>query len=306
MVRLRQVYTVLGTFGVAAGIGFVMQNESIAGSQYNADESALWASIDQASVAQVASVNGVNVTGSTEMDRHAVVAAYSTQLDGTEMSIGRDCAIRSTATVQAAALVYLAVDAPCRPETELTIHHQGMVFSAITDTKGRVALEVPALAEDALFITAFESGEGAMATAHVPEVSQFHRVVLQWQGRSEVGLHALENGAGYWQDGHVRAEAPRSAVAAVDGTGGFITRLGDMATSAGYQAEVYTLSSDQSDVRLTVEARVTERNCGHSMAVQAFEAGRTEGLERRLLNVTMPDCDFVGENLILKKMLTDL
>ncbi|MFQ6550921.1 hypothetical protein AAD018_001080 [Aestuariibius insulae] len=306
MVRLRQVSTVLGTFGVAAAIGFIMQNESITGSRYNADESALWASIDQAGVAQVASVNGVDVIGQSDLDRPAIVAAYSTQLDGTEMSIGRDCAIRSTASVQAAALVYLSVEAPCRPQTELTVHHQGMVFSAVTDTKGRVALEVPALAEDALFITAFESGEGAMATAHVPEFSDFHRVVLQWQGHREVGLHALENGAGYWQDGHVRAEAPRDAVVAMDGTGGFITRLGDASLKAGYQAEIYTLPLAQSDVRLTVEARVTERNCGHSIAVQAFQAGQTEGLERRLLNVTMPDCDFIGENLILKRMLTDI
>lgn len=56
------------------------------------------------------------------------------------------------------------------------------MFTILTDAAGTTDILVPAMAQDAFFIAAFESGDGAITSAEVPELANFDRAALQWQG----------------------------------------------------------------------------------------------------------------------------
>ncbi|GGL55613.1 hypothetical protein [Wenxinia marina] len=218
------------------------------------------------------------------------------------------CEIDMRATAAPAAMVTLAVSAPCHPQSELTIHHQGMIFSAMTGDDGTVSLSVPALSENAIFIAEIE-GDGAAASTDVPDLATFERAVLQWQGTSGLGLHALEDGAGYGQPGHVSATTARGAEAALTGTGGFVTALGDAAVPDAYHAEIYTypaaMTADH-DVILNVEAVVLPDNCGRPIAAQTIQIAPGVPPTAHDLTMTLPGCEAVGEYLVLSNMLRDL
>ena len=65
---------------------------------------------------------------------------------------GQDCEILFGAETAAAATVNLTLYAPCQPEAQVSIHHQGMIFTLVTSESGVARATVPALAESALFM----------------------------------------------------------------------------------------------------------------------------------------------------------
>ena len=48
--------------------------------------------------------------------------------------------------------------------------------------KATLNSQAPRLLKMAVFIAAFDSGEGAVATLSTPEVADYDRAVLQWSG----------------------------------------------------------------------------------------------------------------------------
>jgi len=221
-----------------------------------------------------------------------------------------DCAVDLRATPAPAGLVQLALSAPCAPLAQVTIHHQGMMFSALTDPEGAVQVTVPALAEQALFIADVRGGGGAVALVDVPEVAGLDRAVLQWQGDIGLDLHAREFGADYGSAGHVWSAAPRDAQLALAAGEGFLLQLGEPAADQPLMAQVYTfpraLAHQDGDVVLTVEAEVGTNNCGQEIAAQSIQIA--PGAEPTAIDLTLalPGCDAVGEMLVLSGMLTDL
>lgn len=217
------------------------------------------------------------------------------------------CKVSLGAETGAAAMVTLTLAAPCAPKTAVTIHHQGMMFTIMTDAEGSAQIDVPALAEVSVFLAAFDNGPGAAATTMVPEVVGYDRAVLQWQGANGLGLHALEFGAAYGEAGHVWAEAARDAAIVESGTGGYLTRLGDVAAPNALLAEVYTFPSttaaQDGQVDLTVEIEVTDANCGRDIAAQSIQISPNTLPSALDLTMTLPDCDSVGEFLVLNAML---
>ncbi|APO88428.1 hypothetical protein [Marivivens sp. JLT3646] len=226
-----------------------------------------------------------------------------------EIALNVDCVPEMAAEATAYGMVNLTVDASCYPQARFTVHHQGMMFSVATDEDGQFAAEVPALTENAVFIAAFDDGMGAVASATVPDVSDLDRAVLQWQGNAAVGIHAFEFGAEFGADGHVWMDAPRSPSAAANGQG-FLVRLGNADLPEPLIAEVYTYptahSASGGAIELSVEASITIRNCGRDVAAQSIQIGPEHDAEAVDLQVTMPDCDAVGDFLVLKNMFTDL
>lgn len=220
------------------------------------------------------------------------------------------CDIALRAEVLPAALVALSLDSPCSPSAMVTIHHQGMQFSVVTDDGGQVRIVVPALAEGAVFMADLGEAGGAVAVVTVPDLNEYDRAVLQWSGAVGPEIHALEFGAGYGEAGHVWHGAPSSADAAIDGTGGFLVRLGDGEGLNPQMAEVYTYPSAGSRmsglVEFNVETPVTEATCGRDLAAQTIQV--SPGAEPFAFDLTMavPDCDYVGELLILRDVLLDL
>jgi hypothetical protein len=220
------------------------------------------------------------------------------------------CDYSLSADVAPGAMVALALDAPCAPGERFTLHHNGMMFTEVTDDGGHASMLVPALAQKASFIASFANGDGAVANAQVDSLEYYQRVAVQWQGASGMQLHALEFGADYEGEGHVWSGAARDVAAAADGDRGFLSRLGDAHQVDALMAEVYTfpslLAGRDGDVVLQVEAEVTEFNCNRDIEAQALQMQVGGALSVRDLTLMMPDCGAVGDFLVLKNLLNDL
>ncbi len=218
-----------------------------------------------------------------------------------------DCTVSFDGTPGPAATVDLTLIAACAPGAVATIHHQGMMFSVPLSAEGTARVTVPALVEGAVFIADIEGGDGAVAVVTVPDVGMYDRAVLQWQGDAGLQLHALEFGAGYADQGHLWNASLGSVDVAVQGEGGFMTHLG---MAGGLVAEVYSYPTGYTaragEVGLSVEIEVTEANCGQEIAAQTMQFRPGAEPTALDLEMTLPDCDAVGEFLVLNNMLEDL
>lgn len=243
--------------------------------------------------------------------RDAVASADAlpkTPFDPETPSLG--CNVLAQASETLAATALLTVAAPCYPNERLTVHHNGLMFTEITDAAGNLSVDVPALSEHAIFIVAFANGKGAVAQAHVASIGEYDRVALQWSDTSGFQVHAREFGAGYGDKGHVWSGSARTGVDADRGTGGFVTRLGNPDTLSPQLAEVYSFPSghaaNSGTVKMSIEAEVTEANCGRDVSAQMLELHAGGGMQIRDLVLSVPDCDAVGDFLVLNNLLDDL
>jgi len=220
------------------------------------------------------------------------------------------CEETLTATPTGFAMVTLDYAGSCNADTTVTILHEDMIFEAQTDANGMLSIDVPALSEEALFGVEAVEGETIFAIVAVPEIAMYDRVALQWRGRSDVQLHALEFGATYGEAGHVWAASTGDRVDAAAGEGGFLTRLGTGSETDGFFADVYTfptgLSGQDGRIALTVETEVTAMNCGQAIQAQTMQVELGARPTTQSLSMTLPDCDAIGEFLVLKNMFEDL
>jgi len=221
-----------------------------------------------------------------------------------------DCVPTMVAKADLAASVDLSVNAPCHVNAAFIIHHQGMMFTATTDDAGLANLIVPALAEVAVLIAAFEDGNGAVATVALPDFSSFDRAVLQWQGNTDVMLSAYEGDANFGDDNHIHIDNPGDMSRLESAEGGYLIRLGDETANNGLMAEVYTFPSGivgtVADVVLVAEVQITDGNCGQELSAQSIQVsptGKTSALD---LTMVIPECDAIGDFLILQNMFEDL
>ena len=296
MRRTKEILTAVGTLACAVGIGFVMQSSDTAQQRYGSAEAAHPVADNGA----LLEVEGITLTSAAldspialpALDNQVIKAAAPQSLppapDSHSVAITAACDITAEAEAVAAAMVKLTLDATCLPNERLTVHHNGMIFTEVTDDKGRLNVTVPALSE----------------------LSGFNRIVLQWKGAAGFELHAREFGADYGDAGHVWSGAPRDMTAAVLGEGGFMTRNGDTDTSDPLMAEVYSFpvaaAAQEGDVALSVEAEVSEANCGLEIEAQALELRGSDQVKTQNLTLAVPDCDAVGNFLVLNNLLQDL
>ncbi|MEX0284922.1 MAG: hypothetical protein AB3N23_09955 [Paracoccaceae bacterium] len=220
------------------------------------------------------------------------------------------CELKAHAVEAEAAMARVTIDATCYPNERVTVHHNGMMFTDVTDANGALELDVPVLTENAVFILAFSNGKGAVAQTKVPSLANYDRVALQWSGLGGFQIHAREYGAGYGDQGHVWSGSPRSSAEAMQGAGGFVTRLGDANTLAPQLVEVYTfptVTADQSGtVTMSIETEVTENNCGRDVSAQVLRIGPDQTASTRNLVLSVPDCDAIGDFLVLNNLVDDL
>ncbi len=220
------------------------------------------------------------------------------------------CSVIAQATEVQAAMARLTVIAPCYKNERVTVHHNGMMFTDVTDDMGNLSVAVPVLNEHAIFVLAFANGKGAVAQAHVPDLADYDRIALQWSGLSGFQIHAREYGAGYGDLGHVWSGSARTSIDAVIGDGGFVTRLGDPDTLAPQVVEVYTFptkaASEAGTVALSIEAEVTNNNCGRDVSAQVLSLSPSQALETRDLILSVPDCDAIGDFLVLNNLVDNL
>ena len=366
MANIKQIGMAAGTFSVALGIGFVMQNGDALASRFGAESApAQPAPFTQTEQLEDVSLEQPLLEGAVmvEVDVEApIVTAQSgvipaqvpdvvmpepdvtlavalpdaakvpvkqeapiqlANLDpevAPEVSIDIEtdatpiaelnCVPEMTAAAAGAATIDLSLTAPCHVETAFVIHHQGMMFTAMTDAAGLAEITVPALAEVSVMIAAFADGNGAVATTTVPDFASYDRAVLQWQGDTAVMLSAYEDGANYGDENHIHAGNPGDMNRVNAAVGGYLVRLGDATVSNALMAEVYTFPSGMitqaPDVMLIAEAEITSDNCGRELNAQSIQVsptGATSALDPRMV---MPECDAVGDFLILQNMFEDL
>ncbi|WP_299923013.1 translocase [uncultured Pelagimonas sp.] len=318
MARLKS-YLLAGTTLVCAlGIGYVMQfGLALPGQGKSAQVGPLEVSdITEVSSATAIPIPPTDLQFDIEMPGQSVeLAAADAGLTGTELpqensaeSFG--CDVRMEASPAAGAMVNLSLSSACHASERVTIHHQGMVFTEVMQPDGSLDVSVPALAEAAVFMASFASGDGAMATADVTSMPFYDRVVLQWKGDAGLQLHAREFNADYFGDGHVWASTAGDLTAAARGEGGFLTRLGQSDSPEALLAEIYSYPSGTTkrsgDIALSVEAEVTGANCETRVEAQTFEMTAGSDLRVRDMTLEIPGCDSTGDFLVLNNLVQDL
>lgn len=223
---------------------------------------------------------------------------------------GFACEIEMTARPGPAAVVDLDLSAPCMMNERFTLHHNGLMITGVTDDAGTWQAGIPALSSQALFIVAFPNGEGTIANAEVEALAGYDRYVVQWKGQSGMQIHALEYGADYGEEGHVWYDTARDADTAMRGDGGFLVRLGEPGMDDALHAEVYSFPSGgahrDGEVKINLETEITQANCGRDIEAQALIKSTDGMLGARDLNLAMPDCNAVGDFLVLKNLYEDL
>ena len=323
--RTKRYGTVVLTFAAALSIGFVMQYGDAVASRLGVNVGATQVPTPQdvfepeAITPVVASVvlpqqfelpeRGVQ-TASYPAIEQIPTEEYSPTLDASPVSRAPSCEIKLTATPMAHATILTELDAGCRPNAVVAFDHEGMNFRLMTDERGQVQVRIPALNTEALVIAAFADGKGAVAMTAVPDLVMYDRAVLQWQGESDLQLHALEFGARYGGEGHVWSAAMNDTHNMDVGVGGSFARLGNPDLPEPVLAEIYTYPSVMTarggDVSLSVEAEITSRNCGRMVTAQTIQVRPMQAASKNVLSMTMPDCEATGEFLVLKNLLEDL
>lgn len=329
MARLKEILTAVGTLGCAIGIGFVMQNSESAEQRYGGSSDAIDLT-DQADTSlenidtsnALLDVQEITLT-SAEFDTIVDVPAVDSQVitasapqsvltepDLPEPAVTPACEITAEARAVAGAIVNLSMSAPCLPSERVTVHHNGMIFTETTSDAGEMNISVPALSQEAVFIVAFSNGDGAVAQTTVDELADFDRVVLQWKGQTGFQVHAREFGADYGAAGHVWAETPGDIVDTVIGKGGMMIGLGDSNIPDALFAEVYSFpkaaTSEGGDVALSVETEVNAVNCGQEIEAQSLEITADGSIKTQNLTLSVPECDAIGNFLVLNNLLQDL
>lgn len=204
------------------------------------------------------------------------------------------------------AMITLMLTAPCHPAERVVLKHAGLAVSAQTLASGALVASLPALERDARIEVLFKDGTATEATLMVPEIATIRRFAVQYQADDAFQLHAFEDDAGYGGPGHVSGATPHLPAAGVPGKGGFLTLLGDSTTDLPLLAEVYTYPADPAqEPEVVVEAAVTETACGREILGETITSfGGTVDIGD--LTVAMPECDAVGDYLVLKNLVPDL
>jgi len=326
MQHMKEIVTAVGTLAIAVGIGFVMQSSEAAQERYGKSARPISIPAPEApeetlngnASADVLDVEDIELTSASEpaptsnADAVQRVSAPADDVppESDALAQTEQCAMTATATPTAAAMVNVTLDAPCADNERVTVHHNGMMFTETTDSDGGLSVTVPAMTEQAVFIIAFSNGDGAVAQTTVPDLGRYDRVALQWRGRAGFELHAREFGADYGQDGHVWTGAPQNAAGMVAGRNGFAMRLGDSLSAEPLIAEIYTFPSGMTErtgtIDLSVEAEVTNGNCGLEIEAQSLEMMGGGRMKTQDLSLSVPDCDAVGSFLVLNNLVSDL
>lgn len=204
------------------------------------------------------------------------------------------------------AMIGITLLAPCQPNQRLVIRHAGLAITAQTTATGSMFTSLPAMETAAKVEMSFADGSKAENQIAVPGLATLRRFGVQWQGDDAFQVHAFEDGASYADPGHVSAADPHQPPAGLAATGGFLTLVGDGTTENPLMAEIYTLPSDPAaKPEVVVEASVTAKTCGRELLGETLTSsgGVTFVTD---LTLAMPECDAIGDYLMLKNLMLDL
>lgn len=306
MVRIKTLALAATTVAIALLLGYRMQ--------YGGPQPPVPIDLAEAELSDVALTSSANFAPRAPA---AVTPVEDAALDPETQSpeplraqAGTDCALALDAVPGAGATVALTIDAPCHAGARVTVYHLGLVVTETVGDDGTLEIAIPALAETAVFLVEFADGTGGSVATEVNSVPFYDRVVLQWRGDAGLELHALEFGAEYFDDGHVWSGATGDLAATARGEGGFLSALGDPDQPDARLAEVYSFpagtAQQAGEIRLSVEAQVSETNCGRDIEAQTLQRAAGGEIVARTLGLRLPDCGNAGSFLVLKNLVEDL
>ncbi|MBK8438587.1 MAG: hypothetical protein IPL38_03445 [Rhodobacter sp.] len=205
-----------------------------------------------------------------------------------------DCSLDMALSAGPQAMISVAISAPCRGGQRVVLRHGGLAVAEELTAEGTLSLDFPALSDRGEVSVLFADAEVLRDNVTVPDAAAVHRFAVQWMADDSFQLHAFENGADYGEPGNVSAEAP------VSPDGGFMVALGNPTLDLPMMAQVYTWPADTSvSAEVVIEAAVTEMTCGRELLGETVEA-RGGAVQVTDLTLAMPDCDAVGDILVLK------
>jgi len=193
---------------------------------------------------------------------------------------GISCAPSIRLTRSEDAFLALDLNAPCQLNQPVRVLHGALSFDAQTSNVGAMNVRLPALRRDGSVTVRFGDGSVLHASLPVAEITRLRRVVLDHDGPSEVVTLAASG-----PKRHMKRETFGTA-------GGSVTSL--------------TAPAEGGTVRLALHLSVTKDNCGRPFKARLIEQGVQAEVQKTHLSLNLPDCDRVGEVLVLKNVLPDL
>lgn len=205
------------------------------------------------------------------------------------------CAPTLTVTPRDNAMLDVLLFAPCAKDSRVILRHAGLAVSAHTTATGALSIMVPALASAGVVSVTLKDGTTAESSAPV-EMAGLRRFAVQWLSDDAIQMQIYENGAAFGAPGNVSAARPQGA--------GTLAALGDNRADLPLMSEIYTFPSSPIPVQVTLEAEVTQGNCGHEVLGQTLES--MDGTVKTSdITLTMPGCEAVGDILVLNNLAGD-
>lgn len=226
--------------------------------------------------------------------------------DAASETVAAACDITLDLTPEPSAMIGLSLLAPCNPDERVVLRHGGLAVTGQTMVSGGLFTALPAFETPALVEVVLGDGTRVSATLDLPELAGLRRFGVQYQGDDAFQVHAFEGGADYGAPGHVSAADPHRPVAGQPAVGGFLTLAGDSTVENPLLAEVYTFPADPAQQpEVIIEAAVTDLTCGRELIGETLASfGGTAFVTD--LTLAMPDCDAVGDYLVLKNLVPDM
>jgi len=224
----------------------------------------------------------------------------------TKAKLADACPISLELSNADSALIAVTLIAPCHADERVVLKHAGLTVTAKTTLTGALFTDLPALVQDAQVEVMFKDSTSVAASVAVPELAGLRRFAVQWQQDDAFQLHGFEDGSDFGGPGDVSAATPHQPIAGAPAKGGFLTLLGDATTDLPMLAQVYTYPKDNKiKPEIVVEAAVTEATCGREVLGQTLQT-TADAVKVSDMSLAMPDCDAVGDYLVLKNLVPDM
>lgn len=203
-------------------------------------------------------------------------------------NFGTACDPSITLETAAGAMLDLEVHAPCLPSSMVTVAHTGLSFTLPLSMTGTARIRLPAMTANAQITASLFDGKMLAASASVPQVRNYARVALQWDGPDP---------------GELVSVAPTVL-------NGEIFRLGTASNAQGKVLHVFSRRMDDVNVsgvvRLSLRSDVTAQNCAKGHATKVHRSVPGEPVAAYDMQIKGPGCDAIGQSLELKNVLQDL
>jgi hypothetical protein len=233
-------------------------------------------------------------------------AVILTQTLQTPKKLAPACPLTLDVMAGAQATLNLTLIAPCRTTERVVIRHGGLAVTALTSATGTLFTSIPGFDTAGEVSVLFSDGIEILAAKRLGDLSAYRRFAVQWVDADTFQLHAFENGAQFGAGGHVSAATPGRQHSNVPMTGGYLSLLGNPATSLPMLAEVYTFPKDRDiPVDLTVEAMITDATCNRELLGEVL-LSENGAVTETDLTMAMPDCNAIGDVLVLNNPQPDL